>query len=359
MSNDIVISFDTTGSMYPCLYEVRRKVTDLVNTLFNTLSDLRIGIMAHGDYCDDVRVVSELNLTNDKNQIISFVNCVKQTGGGDSDECYEFVLHRIYDYNWNADNRALIMIADADPHNVGYRYHGLVYNWDWREEARKLAVDKAVKIYPVQALNNAKSEAMYRGLAEISGTPHLKLSQFSDIVQLLTAVSYSQQSTNLVEEYATTLQNSGLFNRNLAKVFDQLIGGNRYSNTISKPITRSYGDTADLQEVDRSRFQVLHVDKDTPINEFVRNTGAVFNIGRGFYELTKLELIQERKEVVLRDKATGDMWSGNAARDLLGLPYGKRSTVRPLSNTFPYNVFVQSTSANRVLKKGTRFLYEA
>ena len=103
---------------------------------------------------------------------------------------------------------------------------------------------------------------------------------------------------------------------------------------------------------------MLHVDITTPINDFVRATGAVFKIGRGFYELTKPELVQERKEVVLRDK-TGDMFSGEKARTMIGLPFGVRGRIRPMKKDFGYDVFIQSTSANRKLLAGTRFLYEA
>jgi hypothetical protein len=52
---DICISFDTTGSMYPCLTQVRRNVNELITRLFNEVTDLNISIIAHGDYCDKGR----------------------------------------------------------------------------------------------------------------------------------------------------------------------------------------------------------------------------------------------------------------------------------------------------------------
>lgn len=48
----IVFTFDTTGSMYPCLTQTRRSITETVKRLFRELPDLEIGIIAHGDYCD-------------------------------------------------------------------------------------------------------------------------------------------------------------------------------------------------------------------------------------------------------------------------------------------------------------------
>ena len=49
--------------------------------------------------------------------------------------------------------------------------------------------------------------------------------------------------------------------------------------------------------------------------------------------------------------------SAASGRELLGLPPGETVRVRPASLE-KYAVFVQSTSANRKLMGGTRFLYE-
>jgi len=51
---EIVFSFDTTGSMAPCLGKVREKVSETVQRLLKDIKNIRIGVIAHGDYCDDV-----------------------------------------------------------------------------------------------------------------------------------------------------------------------------------------------------------------------------------------------------------------------------------------------------------------
>ena len=61
---DIVFSFDTTGSMYPCLTQVRRKVKETVKFLFEEVPNIRIGIITHGDYCDGDDVITMLDLTD-------------------------------------------------------------------------------------------------------------------------------------------------------------------------------------------------------------------------------------------------------------------------------------------------------
>jgi hypothetical protein len=57
------------------------------------------------------------------------------------------------------------------------------------------------------------------------------------------------------------------------------------------------------------------------------------------------------------DRKTGDLFEGEAAREILGLPEGSTVRIKP-NNLEKYMVFVQSTSANRKLIGGTKFLYE-
>ena len=102
---------------------------------------------------------------------------------------------------------------------------------------------------------------------------------------------------------------------------------------------------------------MLRVDHDVPIKEFAQANGLIFKTGKGFYEFTKPESISDGKEIVLMDKTTGDMFSGNKARDLLGLTAAGKDKFRPVALD-KFRVFVQSTSVNRKLIGGTGFLYE-
>lgn len=49
---DMVIAFDTTGSMNAYIKAVKLQVKELIPRLFKQNPDLRIGIVAFGDYCD-------------------------------------------------------------------------------------------------------------------------------------------------------------------------------------------------------------------------------------------------------------------------------------------------------------------
>ncbi len=81
-----------------------------------------------------------------------------------------------------------------------------------------------------------------------------------------------------------------------------------------------------------------------------------FKTGTAFYQLTKTEKVQESKQICLRDRTTGAIYTGTNARDLLSLPHYGAITLSP-HNLGNYDVFVQSTSVNRKLVANTTVLY--
>lgn len=348
MSTDIVFSFDTTGSMSPCIAEVRRNVVIAITDLFDSIEDLKIGLIAHGDYCDGDNSVNVINLTDDKAALIDFVRTVPNTGGGDSNEFYEYILHLANNvFSWNADHKSLVMIADDHPHPVGYTYQNVRYSWDWIEETHRLA-DKGISIYAVEALGNRYERAFYQPMAQMTNGRKLDLNQFADVVETLTAISYhASGNVGSLKAYKSHIENDMRMNRNLAAMF----------NALDTEAKVSSEDHSGLEPVPPYRFQILHVDYPIDIKSFVLKTGAKFLKGRGFYQFTKPEMVQEFKEVVLRNKYTGDMFTGAEAREFIGLPFGRRGTLKP--HFFDqYEVFIQSTSVNRKLVGGTKFLYE-
>lgn len=152
---DMVIAFDTTGSMAAYIDDVRHQVAEMIPRIFKDNEDLRLGIVAFGDYCDMENRVSFgdayqcIPLTDNENDIIKFVKESKDTSGGDGDEFYELVLKKIIDESpWREDSsKAILLIADADPHGIGYTYSDYVVGnqIDWRIEAKK-AADLKIKI---------------------------------------------------------------------------------------------------------------------------------------------------------------------------------------------------------------------
>lgn len=152
---DMVIAFDTTGSMAQYIGAVRKEVSELIPQLFKDNEDLRLGIVAFGDYCDMNNpqdfgdAYQFIAPTANENELIKFVHNSKDTSGGDGPEFYELAIKKIVEETqWReGSTRSILLIADAVPHEVGYSYGNIVNGAqiDWRIEARK-AADMKIKI---------------------------------------------------------------------------------------------------------------------------------------------------------------------------------------------------------------------
>lgn len=170
---DMVIAFDTTGSMAAYIEDVRKQVSDLIPTLFADNPDLRLGIVAFGDYCDMKnpqefgKAYQCLMPTDNENEIIRFIRESKNTSGGDGDEFYELVLKKIVeDTPWReGSTRSILLISDANPHPLGYCYNDFVVNnqIDWRKVAAEAAKER-IKIDTVRITNRS----WYKELSEMT-----------------------------------------------------------------------------------------------------------------------------------------------------------------------------------------------
>lgn len=146
---DMVIAFDTTGSMARYIGAVRKEVSELIPQLFKDNDDLRLGIVAFGDYCDMNNAqdfgdaYQRIAPTDNENELIKFVLNSHDTSGGDGPEFYELVIKKIVEETpWReGSTRSILFIADAVPHELGYNYKDYVINnrIDWRAEAHKAA----------------------------------------------------------------------------------------------------------------------------------------------------------------------------------------------------------------------------
>lgn len=152
---DMVIAFDTTGSMARYIEAVRKEVSELIPQLFKDNEDLRLGIVAFGDYCDMNNAQDYgdafqcIAPTANENDLIRFVLNSRDTSGGDGPEFYELVIKKIVEETqWReGSTRSILLIADAVPHEVGYSYENIIKGSqiDWRVEAKK-AADNKIKI---------------------------------------------------------------------------------------------------------------------------------------------------------------------------------------------------------------------
>jgi hypothetical protein len=120
--------------------------------------------------------------------------------------------------------------------------------------------------------------------------------------------------------------------------------------------------TKDLKkELDnlQNNFRVLSVDREEEVRPFVESkTKNRYVIGSAYYELTKPELIQGNKNILIMERGKDAVWGGNEARDLVGLPTdGTNAKVVPLNHA-TYRIFTESRSVNRKLVRGTSLLVD-
>jgi hypothetical protein len=100
-------------------------------------------------------------------------------------------------------------------------------------------------------------------------------------------------------------------------------------------------------------YDVIHEDEIRHYVEVVLNKN--YNKGECFYQLTKEEKVQPTKDVLVMEKGKSAIYGGSEARHLIGLPDGQYAKVDPY-NLSNLNIFIQSTSVNRKLVRGTKIL---
>lgn len=193
----LVVSFDTTGSMSPAIKQVRQKLRDLVEMMTADIPDLKVGLIAHGDYCDGDNCIAILDLTNDLEKIMNFIANAPNTSGGDAPECYEYALQTAKGMSWPKEGGSLVLIGDDEPHEQNPN------NIDWRKEVAEL-LEKNVKVFPMQCLHNphrSRQNKFWEEVSGLSGTPLLMLESFSDSANVLEAVAYSAAGDEAYKNY--------------------------------------------------------------------------------------------------------------------------------------------------------------
>lgn len=112
-----------------------------------------------------------------------------------------------------------------------------------------------------------------------------------------------------------------------------------------------------LDALSPTSFMVLPVAREGfVIKDFVESwTKVPYVVGSTYHQLVKPETVQPYKQICIQEKLTGKVYSGDNARNLIGLPAGTTVKVCPANNTV-FNIFLQSTSVNRKLVAGTNVI---
>ncbi|XP_033749926.1 uncharacterized protein LOC117334421 [Pecten maximus] len=217
---EVVFCFDTTGSMSSNLVTVRQNIKDTCTRLIRDIPRIRIGIMAHGDYCDQgIYVIKSIDLTSDVDLLVNFATDTPSTGGGDTPECYEWALRKAQELDWSEDSaKAFVVIGDCEPHPPSYTDQ----NINWRDEMDVLK-GMGVKVYGVHCgTNRGPAEHFYGLLAEETGGCLLKLVHFSLITEMFLAVCYKEAAPEQLEAYEEELAQEGKLSEGTKDLLRQL-----------------------------------------------------------------------------------------------------------------------------------------
>lgn len=114
---DIVLTFDSTGSMQGEIDQVKGQIRRLGSTLITLVPKARISICTYRDQGDQY-VVRGLPLTNDLQQIQQYLSGVRADGGGDAPEAvHEGLRWSIEQNSFRPRARKVILVfGDAPPH---------------------------------------------------------------------------------------------------------------------------------------------------------------------------------------------------------------------------------------------------
>lgn len=143
-----------------------------------------------------------------------------------------------------------------------------------------------------------------------------------------------------------------------------------YYNVRSKGITRvdNFYVNVDISDLTKTKVKqkldnisdyyiCCHVTYDSDIKSFIERMGVVYKKGCAFYQLTKREIVQATKDILVREKGKSEIYGGLQARNLIGLPQNASAKVNPV-DLGKWEVFVRSTSVNRKLVPGTKVMVE-
>jgi len=118
---DIVITFDSTGSMGGEIREVKEQIKRIGDTIVKMVPKARIGLCTYRDRGEEY-VVRGLPLTNDTQAIQNYLLDVDANGGGDTPEAVQEGLRwAVQENKFRSSARKVILVfGDAPPHRADH-----------------------------------------------------------------------------------------------------------------------------------------------------------------------------------------------------------------------------------------------
>jgi hypothetical protein len=183
---DIVFVLDVTGSMANTILAARDKVADLAFDLHvhNRTGDFQYGCICYRDPIDAAADKHELfGLSADVEQLSSWLEDIRATGGGDGPEDYVGAFNLAFaSFSWRpGGKRALIWIADSPAH--GKRYCGYDNHQEEETKLEPLVARMGEEKYYFVGLSiNGGADltvAVMRAIYEAHGGPSFVIESFN------------------------------------------------------------------------------------------------------------------------------------------------------------------------------------
>jgi Mg-chelatase subunit ChlD len=114
---DIVIVFDSTGSMSGEINQVKQQIAGIMQSLLKLVPKTRVSLCTYRDLVDEY-VTKGISLTNDIAQLQAFLAGVSAEGGGDEPEAVDEGLYWAVQNNTfhSPARKVILLFGDAPPH---------------------------------------------------------------------------------------------------------------------------------------------------------------------------------------------------------------------------------------------------
>ena len=114
---DIVIVFDSTGSMQVAINGVKQRINDIGGALLRKIPKARLSLVTYRD-TTDAYLVRGTPLTSDLRELTNFLFPVRADGGGDTPEAVDAGMGWALSQNEfrKKSQKAMIIFGDAPPH---------------------------------------------------------------------------------------------------------------------------------------------------------------------------------------------------------------------------------------------------
>ncbi len=139
---ELALVIDTTGSMRESIRAVRENIVPTIIEHLERLERVRVGVVLFRDYFEEY-LTRNFKFQEDLQIVQRTVNSARAAGGGDIPEAvFEGLYAAITSLDWQAPERAIILIGDAPPHPLP---RGRVTGEMVFEAAR----EHEIRIYPI------------------------------------------------------------------------------------------------------------------------------------------------------------------------------------------------------------------